>query len=415
MSGRYRKGVGAIVFNAQGLVLVGRRTDVPGGAWQPPQGGLDKGEAPRAALLRELAEEIGTANAAIIAAIPGWLAYDVPADLARSAWGGKYVGQKQRWFALRFLGDDAEIDVGAAAHPEFDAWRWVELAALPALAVSFKQALYERIVAAFAHLAAAAPARCAPPHCALVTGAGRRIGRAIALDLAAAGWAVAVHHHHSAAAARETCAAISEAGGRAVPVCADLAREEETTALVEAAERVLAAPLTCLVNNASVFERDDALTATRASWDRHMEVNLRAPLVLSQELVRRLPAGTQANIINILDQRVWRLTPYFTSYTVSKMGLWTLTRTLAMALAPMVRVNAIGPGPTLPSVRQSAAQFARQWQAVPLRRAVDPAEIGAAVRFILDAPSLTGQMIAIDAGQHLGWGGGGGGGEPPDE
>lgn len=152
---RYRKGVGAIVFNPHRLVLVGRRADVPGGAWQPPQGGLKKGEDPAAAVLRELAEEIGTAHATIIAEIPGWLAYDVPDDLARRAWGGKYRGQTQRWFALRFDGSDAEIDVGAGAHPEFDAWRWVELAALPMLAVPFKRALYERIVIAFAGLAAA--------------------------------------------------------------------------------------------------------------------------------------------------------------------------------------------------------------------------------------------------------------------
>ncbi len=155
MKARYRKGVGAILFNAQGLVFVGRRTDVPGGAWQPPQGGLKKGEDAREAVLRELEEEAGTANAQIIAEIPGWLAYDVPEELARRAWGDKYRGQKQRWFALRFAGSDAEIDVGACAHPEFDAWRWVELASLPALAVPFKRALYERIASEFAHLAAA--------------------------------------------------------------------------------------------------------------------------------------------------------------------------------------------------------------------------------------------------------------------
>lgn len=154
---RYRKGVGAILFNRDGRVLVGRRADVPGGAWQPPQGGLKKGEDPAAAVLRELAEEIGTANATIIAVIPGWLAYDVPADLARRAWGGKYRGQKQRWFALRFAGSDSEIDVAAAPHPEFDAWRWVALAELPALAIPFKRPLCARVVAAFAGLAAAPP------------------------------------------------------------------------------------------------------------------------------------------------------------------------------------------------------------------------------------------------------------------
>lgn len=249
---------------------------------------------------------------------------------------------------------------------------------------------------------------------ALVTGAGRRIGRAIAIDLAAAGWDVAVHYHRSAEDAGQTCAAIARAGGRAVPVPADLACEQETAALVAAAGEALGGSVRLLVNNASVFEADDALSATRASWDRHLETNLRAPFVLSQDLVRALPAGATANIINILDQRVWRLTPYFLSYTLSKAGLWTLTRTLAMALAPDVRVNAIGPGPTLPSPRQTEAQFTRQWQRVPLRRPVAPEEICAAVRFILDAPSLTGQMIALDAGQHLAWASGSVA-EAPDE
>lgn len=254
----------------------------------------------------------------------------------------------------------------------------------------------------------------APPRRALVTGAGRRIGRAIAIDLAATGWDVAVHYHRSADAAAETCALIARQGGRAVAVAADLAREDDTAALSHAAAAALGGPLALLVNNASVFEADDIRTASRGSWDRHLETNLRAPLVLTQALVRALPEGASANIINILDQRVWRLTPYFLSYTLSKAGLWTLTRTLAMALAPMVRVNAIGPGPTLPSSRQTAAQFARQWQATPLRRPVAPEEICAAVRFILDAPSLTGQMIALDAGQHLAWAGGSPAG-PADE
>ncbi|MFQ5775826.1 MAG: SDR family oxidoreductase [Kiloniellaceae bacterium] len=240
------------------------------------------------------------------------------------------------------------------------------------------------------------------PRAALVTGAARRIGRAIALDLARHGWSVAVHHHTSAEAAAAVVAEIEAAGGRAVALRADLAREPEAGELVPRASEALG-PLGCLVNNASVFEPDTAATATRASWERHMEANLRAPLVLAQGFARALPEHAGGVIVNMLDERVWNLTPYFLSYTVSKSALWTLTRTLALGLAPRIRVNGIGPGPTLPSARQSAGQFERQCAMMPLGRGASPEEICAAVRFILAAKAMTGQMIALDGGQHLGW------------
>ena len=240
-----------------------------------------------------------------------------------------------------------------------------------------------------------------PPGTALVTGAANRIGRAIALALAPT-HAVAVHYRLSEAAARETAARIVAEGGRAEAIAADLGDEAETAGLTAAAESRLG-PVTVLVNNASVFERDSVETADAESWSRHMTVNLRAPFVLSQAMAAALPEGRTGNIVNLLDQRVWNLTPHFTSYTVSKAGLWTLTRTLALALAPRVRVNAVGPGPTLTSPRQSAAQFAAQARRVPLGAPVGVSEIAAAVRFILEARSLTGQMIALDGGQHLGW------------
>lgn len=240
------------------------------------------------------------------------------------------------------------------------------------------------------------------PPGALVTGAGQRIGRAIALDLARNGWAVAVHYRTSAEAAAAVVAEIDAAGGRAIALAADLAVEDDVATLVPRAVAALG-PLGCLVNNASVFEHDTAATATRASWDQHMEPNLRAPLVLSQAFAAALPADSGGVIVNLLDERVWSLTPYFLSYTVSKAGLWTLTRTLALALAPRIRVNGIGPGPALPSVRQSAAEFARQCAMMPLGRGTTPEEICVALRFILAAPSMTGQMIALDGGQHLGW------------
>ncbi len=162
-------------------------------------------------------------------------------------------------------------------------------------------------------------------------------------------------------------------------------------------------PVGVLINNASVFEGDTVTTATRDGWDRHLAVNLRAPFVLMQEFARHLPEDARGLIVNLLDERVWNLTPYFVSYTLSKAGLWALTQTMALALAPRIRVNGIGPGPTLPSPRQSPEQFLRQCETMPLRRGTGPAEIAAALRFLLAAPAMTGQMIALDGGQHLGW------------
>jgi NAD(P)-dependent dehydrogenase (short-subunit alcohol dehydrogenase family) len=235
----------------------------------------------------------------------------------------------------------------------------------------------------------------------LVTGAARRIGRAIALDLAAHGWAVAVHHNASAEAAAEVVGAIVDAGGRAVALACDFASDIETESLIDAASLALG-PVTGLVNNASVFEYDALDTVTRGTWETHQQVNLWAPLLLIQQFARALPEDAGGSVVNLIDQRVWNLTPHFISYTVSKAGLWTLTRTLAMALAPRIRVNAVGPGPVLPSSRQSEDHFRRQWAGVPLARPVQPEEICAAVRFLLEAPSITGQMIAVDSGQHLG-------------
>ncbi len=240
------------------------------------------------------------------------------------------------------------------------------------------------------------------PRAALVTGAARRIGRAIALDLAAAGWAVAVHYNSSAEAAAALVSEIEAGGGRAVALRADLAQEAQTSRLIARAGEALG-PLGCLVNNASVFELDTVSSADRASWDRHIEPNLRAPLALTQGFARALPEEAGGVIINLLDERVWNLTPFYLSYTLSKSGLWTLTRTLALALAPRIRVNGIGPGPTLPNVRQSAEQFERQCAIMPLGRGTTPQEICTAVRFILAAKGMTGQMIALDGGQHLGW------------
>lgn len=246
------------------------------------------------------------------------------------------------------------------------------------------------------------------PKTALVTGAARRIGRALAIGLARHGWAVAVHHNRSDTDAEETAEIIRKNGGRATVVQSDLADENSVTPLIGQAADALG-PIRCLINNASVFEPDEIDTADRQSWDAHLGVNLRAPFVLSQQMAAALPEGENGVIINMLDQRVWNLTPHFVSYTVSKSALWTLTQTLALALAPRIRVNAIGPGPTLPSTRQTRAQFDLQCESVPLKKGPELDEICRAAQFIITSESMTGQMIALDGGQHLGWS------TPPDD
>lgn len=246
----------------------------------------------------------------------------------------------------------------------------------------------------------------------LVTGAGKRLGRAMALYLASRGHDVAIHYVDSEKDAEATAAEVREIGQDAVTIRADLLNEDEATQLLPDAAKRLGGPITCLVNNASIFEHDTLLNASRESWDRHMGSNLRAPFVLTQAMARQGltpvtdPAGeplASGLIINMIDQRVRKLTPEFMSYTLAKSALWTLTQTAAQFLAPDIRVNAIGPGPTLQGARQSRAQFAAQRDATVLRRGADPADITAALGYFLDAPAITGQMLCVDGGQHLGW------------
>lgn len=238
---------------------------------------------------------------------------------------------------------------------------------------------------------------------ALITGARARIGRALALALSRAGYAVALHHRNDEAAAEALAAEIRAAGGTAAVVQADLADEAQTSGLVARAAQVLGRPLTLLVNNASRFTDDRVGGLSRESWDGHMEANLRAPILLAEAFAAQAPADADALVINMLDQRVWKTNPQFFSYTLSKAALWTATTMLAQALAPKVRVNGIGPGPTLPSIHQSEADFAAEAAAVPLQRRATPDDICRAALYLIDATVVTGQMIAVDGGQHLGW------------
>ncbi len=240
------------------------------------------------------------------------------------------------------------------------------------------------------------------PRVVLITGAGRRIGRGLALDLARHGWAVGVHYAESAVDAESVVAEIAAAGGKAAALQADLADAAATSTLVPACAAALGQP-TLLVNNAALFQEDRLQTVDASAWDRQLAINLRAPVLLSQAFAAGLPATVHGNIVNIIDQRVWRLTPQFFSYTIAKAALWTATQTMAQALAPRIRVNAIGPGPVLRSIHQSAADFGAEVSATLLGIGTSPAEIAAAIRFILDAPAMTGQMIALDGGQHLAW------------
>ncbi|WP_246429565.1 SDR family oxidoreductase [Prosthecomicrobium pneumaticum] len=237
---------------------------------------------------------------------------------------------------------------------------------------------------------------------ALVTGGARRIGRAIVEALAEAGWAVAIHCNSARDEAEALAEAIRGAGGRAAVVVADLADPQAVRALVPAAAAALG-PVTLLVNNASLFLPDGIGTLDPSVWRRQMAVNLDAPVFLADALATALPAGETANVVNILDQRVLKTTPLFLSYQLSKSALFTATRVLAQALAPRVRVNGIGPGPTLASVRQAPEDFARQSAAVPLGRGPDLSEFGRTILYLVGTPSVTGQMIAIDGGQHLAW------------
>ncbi|MXN63379.1 SDR family oxidoreductase [Stappia sp. GBMRC 2046] len=236
----------------------------------------------------------------------------------------------------------------------------------------------------------------------LVTGAARRIGAALATDLATAGFGVVLHANTSVAEAEETATFIRSTGGRAAVITGDLSSAQGLSRIVDRAAREIG-PLSVLVNNASIFEPDEIETLDIERFDRHFAIHTRAPLFLSQAFAEQLPDEASGLIVNIIDQKVWRPTPKFLSYTLSKSALWSATRMLAQGLAPRIRVNAIGPGPTLASERQSAEDFRRQQEAVPLGRGPELVEFANTILYLWRTPSITGQMIALDGGQHLAW------------
>jgi NAD(P)-dependent dehydrogenase (short-subunit alcohol dehydrogenase family) len=239
------------------------------------------------------------------------------------------------------------------------------------------------------------------PRTALVTGGARRIGEAVVRDLAAHGYAIAVHVNSATERAERIVDEIRAAGGAATVVSADLTIEASPARLFDAARQAIG-PIGLLVNNASIFERDTAEAPDMALWEKHFAVHLKAPALLGAALHAQTDLG-DGLIVNIIDQRVWKLTPDFFSYTLSKSALWTATRTMAQAFAPKTRVNAIGPGPTLANERQSAADFAMQIDGLPLKRGPGLDEFGRTIRYLAETKSITGQMIALDGGQHLAW------------
>ncbi len=234
---------------------------------------------------------------------------------------------------------------------------------------------------------------------ALITGSGLRIGRAIAIKLANAGWNVALHYGTSVSEAEDLAAAIRDMGRKSTALQADLSDTQAVRNLIPQATKEIG-NISCLINNASLFEPDTLQTVSEDSFQDHLSVNLLAPALLMQALAAQ-PLEQQGHVINIIDQRVTNLKPGFLSYTLSKSALWTLTQSAAMELAPRIRVNGIGPGPTLANKRQSAAQFKQQCEAVPLQYGPTDSEIADGVLFLVNAPSITGEMILMDGGEHL--------------
>jgi NAD(P)-dependent dehydrogenase (short-subunit alcohol dehydrogenase family) len=235
---------------------------------------------------------------------------------------------------------------------------------------------------------------------ALVTGANDRIGACLAKTLASSGYAVIVHYRSDPEGANRVKSEIIAAGGRAEVLQANLAdRAQRSEVIAKAGEPF--GPLTLLINNASIFERDSIFDVSEELWDKHFVIHAEVPVFLSRDFATQLPEGASGNIINILDERVLHPTPGYFSYYLSKAVLWTATQTMAQSLAPAIRVNAIGPGPVLPNSRQTQAEFEESLLRLPLHTSAGPQEIAEGVLAILSMRSYTGQMLALDGGEHL--------------
>ena len=236
----------------------------------------------------------------------------------------------------------------------------------------------------------------------LITGAATRVGKAIALHFAEKGWNIAIHYFRSAAKAKELKKIIEQHWVKVALIKADLKNPKQTEKIISLAKRKLGA-INCLVNNAALFEKDDITNFTTKSWNDHLNINLLAPTILTKQFAKQAPKKTVSNIINIIDQRIFNLTPYFMSYTISKTGLQTLTKTMAMRLGPNIKVNAIAPGPTIKSKRQTDRHFRNQVQSTLLKKTVRSEDICDTVEFLINNNSVTGQIIAVDSGQNLSW------------
>jgi len=237
----------------------------------------------------------------------------------------------------------------------------------------------------------------------LITGSGKRIGAEIARSLAADQWNIGIHYNKSGKDAKKLSIEIEKKYNiKTCLIKADLSNLNQVNKIIPYLNKKLG-PINCLINNAATFQYDSLNTLSDKSWEKHINTNIKAPLFLSKSFAKHLPKKIKGNIINIIDQRVWNLTPHFITYTISKSALWTLTQTLALSLSPNIRVNAIGPGPTIKSNRQTQKEFIKQYKRMPLKKKIELKEIVNFIKLIIKTPSLTGQMIALDSGQHLGW------------
>jgi len=236
----------------------------------------------------------------------------------------------------------------------------------------------------------------------LITGAATRVGKAIALHFAERGWNIALHYFRSSAKAKELKKIIEQHWVKVALIKADLKNPKQTEKIIPLAKKKLGA-INCLVNNAALFEKDDITNFTNKSWNDHLNINLLAPTILTKQFAKQAPKKTVSNIINIIDQRIFNLTPFFMSYTISKSGLQTLTKTMAMRLGPNIKVNAIAPGPTIKSKRQTDRHFRNQVRSTLLKKSVRLEDICDTVEFLINNNSVTGQIIAVDSGQNLSW------------